>query len=221
MRMDILVNTKQAAFLALIGTALALLAPMIPLIAVSFQASSTVLGIVWYLFWLALLGAALPMFFFLLSRSAPLLLIPAGARRAALAAAIGTGLQGGLTTYSFVHSLPVVWTRAQTFTFLELWQTIVRPSISVVPAVVVPLFFVIVYRRPSGKQPVPGMVKQAAEYTAASCLLGVVMTIYAREVTMRQHALVSQMNLGSAVSLLSQLSMAAFFVVWCMWAPSD
>ena len=178
--MDILENTKQAAFLALIGTALALLASMVPLIAISFQASSTVLSIVWYLFWLALLGAALPLFFFLLSRSAPLLLIPAGARRAALAAAIGTGLQGGLTTYSFIHSLPVVWTHAQTGAFLEFWQRIVMPSIGVIPAVVVPLFFVTVYRRPSGKQPVPGMVKRAAAYTAASSLLGVVMIIIAR-----------------------------------------
>jgi len=219
--MDIPVNTKQAAFLALIGTALVLLASMVPLIAISSQASSPVLSMGWYLFWLALLGAALPLFFFLLSRSAPLLLIPAGVRRAALAAAIGTGLQGGLTTYSFIHSLPVVWTHAQTGAFLEFWQRIVMPSISVIPAVVVPLFFVTVYRRPSGKQPVPGVVKQAAAYTAATSLLGVVMTSIAREVTTRHHALVSQMNLSSAASLLSQLSMAAFFVVWCMLAPSD
>jgi hypothetical protein len=181
------------------------------------------------LFMAILFGAALPLFFFLMYRSAPLLLVPETVRRAALAAAIVTGLAGALTTYSFIRSLPVVWANAQTVAqqmdhpFVWFWQAIVTPAIDVIPAVVVPLFFVSLYRLPSGTQPVSRMVKKAAVFAAATCLLGTIMSgmgIYTTA-KMSQYALMSRMNLSFASSLLYGLSLAIFFVAWCRWVPSD
>jgi hypothetical protein len=241
------VNTKRLALLAAIGSGLELLAAFLPMIVHIKPAefmSSLVENFIFTIPILSLwvLPWALPVFFFLVYRSEALLVIPSSLKKAALAAAMGTGLGAILAIDSRVRGLISGWglwrtdARRMGQEFEWLWQYVVAPPIALFRAVVVVLFFAALYRSPQGEQPVSRRVKRAAVVAAVAAGVGAASVVWVRVYSeiigsrYQAHSTVVTMSpllrfrvwvLDPAISVLAGASLVVFFVLLCRRLPSD
>ncbi|MEN6534127.1 MAG: hypothetical protein ABFD89_10725 [Bryobacteraceae bacterium] len=245
---------KRAALLAAVATTLSfacglasLFLAWVPIAA--YQHSSPfnyLLVMVFNLLILLVLGAALPVFFFLLYRSRPLLSIPSSLKKAAWAAAIASGLLVSKSVFLFGNGLlaraqpagdaaqsmghPIVWA------LLRAYQLVVSPSISLIAALTLLLFFVVVARSETGAQTVPLGLRRAAMYacvvaTLSAAMIAVSMYVVATLPHSYPKALhqagagtsawwIWNVILERAITVCDQIALAVFFLTFFLKLPA-
>jgi hypothetical protein len=182
-------------------------------------------------------GAALPVFFFLLYRSQPLLFVPAGLKKVAWVAAVARGLSGIPVVLRWVSgplsqadpfgdaaqrmSHPIPWA------LQRVYSLVVAPSISLFAALALLLFFVSVARTEIGSQTISRQLKAVAVWAGVVAAVQAVFLIFGNvnSEIMRawyQPALQTMDSvwlwnriLRPAMSFSYQVSLAAFFFVFC------
>lgn len=246
-------TTKQAALLAAVGTTLGvasgLSSSFLSWVPLAVHQDSSPFN---YLRPMApsllitlVLGAALPLFFFLLHRSPPLLSIPSSLKKAAWAAAIASGLVAFECVLLFGTRLlaraepardaaermshPIVWT------LLKTHQLVVSPSISLFAALTLLLFFMAVARGETGTQTVPLGLRRAAMYACVVAALVAAMATVGTYFTfaISGHSYQKALHqagpstfvwwnaiLPAAITICNQVSLAAFFLTFFLKLPA-
>lgn len=245
-------TTKRAALLAAVGTTLGVASGLtssflscVPLALHEDSSPFNYLRLMAPSFLITLvLGVALPLFFFLLHRSPPLLSIPSSLKKAAWAAAIASGLVAIRCVLLFGNNLlaradpaggaaermshPVVWALLNTF------YLVVAPSIALFGALTLTLFFMAVARGETGTQTVPLGLRGAAMYACVVAALTAAMVtvstyfIFAISGNSYQKALLQGPStfvwwnaiLPAAITVCDQAALAAFFLTFFLKLPA-
>ena len=239
-------TTKQAALLATVGTTLRLCTYII-----SYFRSLMTLGmwrspgpVLYALLMISLgmiLSAALPVFFACVYLNEPALVVPERLRRPALVAAIAAGLSAAIAAFHQIRDFISSWNMADIplmradRPLLWLWDWPLRVLISLLAAIVVPLFFFTVARSRAELQSVSPRLKKAALYAGFVTIVGAALTIYQdihSEIFMWTHqALLAQGGrtpgmglwyrmLEASVELFSSGSLAWFFYRFYKTVPT-
>ena len=242
---------KQAALLAAVGTTLGVASDLswsflswVPLaVHQGISAFNFLRPMAPNLLIVLFLGSALPVFFFLLHRSQPLLSIPSSLKKVAWAAAIASGLMvfqcvllvgtrllalaepAGDAAERMSH--PIVWT------LLETHQLVVAPSVSLFAALTLLLFFMAVARGETGTQTVPLGLRRAALYAGVVAALFAIATVgmYTFALSAPSYQKVLQQAgpgtlvrwdaaLRAAITVCHQVSLAAFFLTFFLKLPA-
>ena len=228
-------TTKQAALLAAVGTTLALLVAMVSsfrwvLAPGVWHDPRSVLSVLLLFPLSVILMAALPVFFVCAYLNEPPLVIRGSVRRPALVAAIATGLSAANTVFNDIRGFISSWEMdgnplmRASHPLQWFWDWPLRVLISILGAIVVPLFFFTIWKRSTESGPVNPRLKRAALYAGIVAAFGAVSGVYWRvssEIFMSTDRALLEARGGTAVEGLwyriLQTALALFYSGSLAW----